>query len=429
MKNDLKYIDEIYKAGLSNLTAKAGGSLWRKLYVALLWMRYKWFLILGGIVLIVGLTSYAFYGNSVSTPVQLTGKHAIAEKIMQKPDSKLSVSGLAATGKIDVTHSVLPENNNTSQTVTSGKRTIGFNNSENHTTNNYKKVNNPPAGRNLLCQTRLDALNINIALAQQPDSILFGANRITPRDLHHSNQNGFFITMFGGPALNRHVISGYDAEYLDYRNSHEQSSTGWSAGAEVRYQFNRWSIGTGLLYSVYRQYRDYKHINRIYNPGNSYFNYDTTWMWVYDPPVVGKPIIKNVDSTWIKVYDEHKIDHSGYNEISYFEIPLTVGYRFSSNLFIVEFSMGASVGFVHRSVFKVPDFNNYQNITDVTDVNTVMFNYIASATFYYQLSEKVWLIATPCYKQNLRSVFNKTYPVNERFNTFGLNLGVSFRLY
>ena len=429
MKNDLKYIDDIYKAGLSNLTAEAGGSLWRKLYVALLWMRYKWFFIIGGIVLIVGLTGYAFYGNSVSTPVQLTGKHAIAEKTMQKPDNNLSVTELPVTGKRDASHSLLPKNNITTQTTNPGKETLDFNDSESHTANNLEKADSPMAVHKLPYQTQLDALTIKTVLTTQPDSIVFGANRITPHNMHYSKQNGFYIDMFGGPALNHQVISGYDAEYLDYRNNHEQSSTGWSAGAEVKYQFKQWSIGTGLLYSVYRQYRDYQHINHVYNPDNSYYNYDTTWMWVYDPPVIGKPIVKNVDSTWVKVYDEHKIDHSGYNEISYFEIPLTVGYRFSSNQFVVELSMGASVGFVHRSVFKVPDFNNYQNITDVTDVNTVMFNYIASATFYYQLSEKVWLIATPCYKQNLRSVFNKTYPVNERFNTFGLNLGVSFRLY
>ena len=323
----------------------------------------------------------------------------------------------------------MPKKNNIAkQAANSGNKTIDFNNSESHIFNNLKKADNPSAGRNLPYQSQLDALNIKTVLATQPDSILFGANRITPPDLRHSNQNGFFINMFGGPALNHQVISGYDAEYLDYRNSHEQSSIGWSAGAEVKYRFNRWSVGTGLHYAVYRQYRDYKHINRVYNPDNSYFEYDTTWMWVYDPPVIGKPIVKNIDSAWVKIYDEYKIDHSGYNEISYFEIPLTVGYRFHSNRFIVELSMGASVGFLHRSVFKVPDFNNYQNITDVTDVNTTMFNYIASATLYYQLSEKMWLIAAPCYKQNLQSVFNKTYPVDERFNTFGLNLGISFRL-
>ena len=429
MKNDLKYIDEIYKAGLSNITAEADGSVWRKLYVALLWMRYKWFFIIGGIVLVAGLAGYTFYNDSASPSAQLTGKQAIVKKTAQNPDSKPSVTELPATGKRDDNHSALPEKNNiTTQTANPGKKTADFNGLASHTVNNFEKSDTPSVGRNLPYQTQLDALNINIARATQPDSILFGSNRITPRNLRHSKQNGFYINMYGGPALNRQVISGYDAEYLDYRNSHEQSSTGWSAGAEVKYQFKQWSVGTGLLYSVYRQYRDYQHINRIYNPDNSYFEHDTTWMWVYDPPVIGKPVVKNIDSAWVKVYDKYKIDHSGYNEISYFEIPLTIGYRFHSNRFIVELSMGASVGFVHRSVYKVPDFDDYQKITDVSDVNTTMFNYIASATFYYQLSEKMWLIAAPCYKQNLQSVFNKTYPVDEHFNTFGLNLGVSFGL-
>ncbi len=422
MKDDLKYIDELYKSGLAGLTESADSSVWRKLYLSLLWMRYKWFLIIGVVLLILGLGGYGFYNNAVSHEASVANGAAAVKSISEKTSNKHFAK------EPDSKQTMISKSSNNPVISYSGKEKVGINDSGNPNKSDVEEAENTEGSRRLQNLSKMNALNAGVVLAVPPDTIIFGANRNIVSGLRNTKQNGFLVSLFGGPSMNRPVISGYDAEYIDYRNSHEQSSPGWSAGVDIKYRFKHWSVGTGLTYSVYRQYYDYQNLHGAYNPDNSYFEYDTTWMWVYDPPVIGKPIVKGIDSTWVKVYDESKADNSGYNEVGYFEIPVMIGYHFNVNRFIVEINMGASVGFLHRSTFNVPDFNDYHKIITVTNVNTTMFNYIASATIYYQLSDKLWLFASPYYKQNLHSVFNKDYPVDEHFKTFGLNLGVSFGL-
>jgi len=58
-------------------------------------------------------------------------------------------------------------------------------------------------------------------------------------------------------------------------------------------------------------------------------------------------------------------------------------------------------------------------------VNKTMVNFIANASLYYHLSNRVSIYASPYYKQNLQSVFTNTYQQKQRFNTFGINFGVN----
>jgi len=137
-------------------------------------------------------------------------------------------------------------------------------------------------------------------------------------------------------------------------------------------------------------------------------------------------MVKEIDSTWVKVYKENIVDNSGYNKVSYLEVPVLIGYQFKMNHWNVELNTGFSVGFLMSSRYKVPDFINYQNIVEVTQMNRLMVNYLASVTLYYSLDEDLSLFVAPGYRQNLQSIFKTNYPLKEQLKTFGLTLGVAF---
>ncbi len=254
-----------------------------------------------------------------------------------------------------------------------------------------------------------------------------GANRRTDILPPGAKSTWFSLNFYGGPAYCISSLSGNKPEYIDLRNDNETNSTAFSLGGDLRFHYKSFVVATGLGYSVYNQKRHYKKSYQEYSPEDSYYKYDTTWVWVYDPPDFGRPIISGIDSSWTDVYKTVVIDNSGFNRLEYFEIPLTLGYRFDKNLFSVEINAGGSVGFFVYSDFKAPSFSDYEEIDNVGQINKAMFNVIANASVFYHLNNKTSVFVSPYYKGNMNSIFRDSYPVNQKFKTFGLNFGVNFR--
>ncbi|RLD88299.1 MAG: hypothetical protein DRJ09_08690 [Bacteroidetes bacterium] len=440
MDNDLKYIDEFYKANLSGLSEKAGGHVWKKLYWTLLWLRYKWFLLTGLALLLVGFGGYYLFStdNNIKEVTAVQSQPADSFKNTQKDKNntfKLSAERTKpakASNKSEAVKPAITSNRGSKKTTSAVKNyqitkssKTKFYSSDNVAIKPQSSVSGTQ--KDVSALGRLQPFAANLSVMAKSDSIKLGDNRRADILPERMKKQRFSVNIFAGAAQSRQTILGNDEEYLKYRNNHEQAKTGWTLGTDIRYHFKNWTIATGINYSTYPTCRNYQYTFDTYDPDNSYFDYDTTWLWVFDAPDIGKPMVKDIDSSWIKVYQTNLIDNSGYNQLSYFEIPLLMGYRFKKNRVVIELNTGISVGFLTSSTYKVPDFNDYHTMVEITQMNKTLFNYIASVSFYYQLDEQLLLLVAPNYKQNLQSVFKKDYPVTEQFKTFGLNLGVSYQ--
>ena len=429
MKDNLNYIDEFYKSNLAEVSEKAGSQVWRKLYWALFWMRNKWFVLTGTVILLLGLGAFLMMDSAsterpqsnvqieTTTNFQDNNSRPVAEytskqsdiTIVEEPESTVAETSVAKLNNI--------QRNNTSNQNSATQFPKYF-----VSDNQNESLNHRP----LFKVEPLPFQTISINMLSISDSLKLGDNRRTDLLPESLKKTGFMVSLFAGLAFNSSILSGYNNEYLSYREVNESGNPGWSIGADIRYQINNWTLGTGLTYSVYRTRRDYNYTYSTYDAINSYFEYDTTFVWVYDAPDIGKPIVNSIDSSWVKVYNENIVDNSGYNDVSYLEIPVLIGYKFKMNRWNVELNTGFSVGFLMRYFYKVPDLNNYHQIVEVTHMNRVMFDYLASVTLYYQLDGELSLFVAPGYKQNLQSIFKNNYPVKEQLKAFGLILGVSY---
>ena len=432
MRDDLNYIDKLYKSKLTGISEEAGIAVWRKLFWSLLWWRYKWYLLISAVVVLMGFGLFSLY-TSNNTDIDGLSNTTSMTEVKSSPLRGNNGADMTVTGNAQA-YETTSQGQTAPEESVSSLLSATSQNSANRQVETYTSV---VSGSNSVDDNQnkqeddsylaiLEAKNATLNIQLPSDSIKLGDNRRTDIVPFGIKDKKYSLDIYSGYFLNGTGLSGYDKEYLDYRNNYEANGPGWSAGVVFEYHLKNWSLGTGINYSVYRTWRDYNYSYNTYDPDNSYYDYDTTWFWIYDAPDIGRPMVKEIDSTWVKVYKENKVDNSGYNHVSYLEVPLLVGYRFRMNHWSIKLNTGVSVGFLTSNYYKVPDFNNYQQIVEVTQMNRVMLNYLVSVTLYYQLDEDLSLFVAPVYKHNLQSIFKTNYPVKEQFKAFGLTLGVSY---
>ena len=430
MKDELNHIDELYKSKLENYQEVAGKEVWKNMRWILFWMRYRWILGVASVVILLGIFSLFYIGNyntsensniiNNNTEIILSADYQTKE-VQQPENSTFSSSKIeSANSSLLLKNADVKVNTPIQSSVNTPIEIIENDNTDKHNINELIINYNPSLSE--ICQT-----DYGYNIANSPDSNLLGYNRrMDLLPLSHSN-NWVSVNIYAGPAFSKTDISGNNSEYLTTRNNNESNKEGWSLGVDLKFHLKNWIISTGLNYSIYNQSRAYSHSIQEYSPDDSYYNYDTTWIWAFDPPDYGIPIIVEIDSSWVKVYNNTTIDNSGLNQMKYFEIPLLVGYSFNSNMFSFEINTGLSAGYLIYSNIKAPSFHDLDDIVTVEQMNNTTFNILANVSIYYHINSKISIFMSPYYKQNLVSVFNNDYPVKQRFKTSGLNFGISFQ--
>ncbi|MBU3928124.1 MAG: outer membrane beta-barrel protein [Bacteroidetes bacterium] len=431
MNDHYKYIDEFYKNSLSGYKVEAGKEVWENLRWTLFWMKYKWFIGLSSIVLLMGASAVGFYSlsNSSDTSSKIARDSDHKSEVMLAYNIENENNALYAIESSSESEQLASEYQNTERSNLSG---IGIHSFEAgiEDANEQVKFDNSLSNEttrmeHALTLSGMASQPMNIDLTLNPDSLLMGANRYVEPIPTSMKDRWFSMNVYGGTSFSNTHISGANSEYIDFRKANESASPGWSVGTDLRFHVKSWVFTTGINYSVTNQKRSYPFHYQEYSPEDSYYHYDTTWVWLFDPPDVGIPIISGIDSSWVKVYNDKIRDNSGQNQVRYFEIPLLVGYSTSTSRFTIELNAGASLGFLTYSKISVPDLYQYNEMVEAKAVNKTMVNFVANAALYYHLNHRVSIYVSPYYKQNLQSVFTNAYQQKQRFNTIGINFGVN----
>jgi len=429
MKDDLNYIDEFYKSALLDVKMEADSSVWKNIWWMLFWMRYKWFLLSGFAILLIGLTTYMFFYEPLPSISNGVKTYSQDTKVLTSKPSFNNKTAYDYLKVHDVIKNRIPDKSNNhilNTTAAENKKlTVVADESSNGVKTGLTKTSFTAKHNHCFLKYLVPDIN----LSNFSDTLMLGENRrMSINQPEVLKQSRFSLNVFAGTGWSNSSLSGVNNEYIYFRNNHESGALGWRAGVNVQYNLKNWIFETGLNYSVYRLYRDYRYTYNIYDPENSHYDYDTTFVWIYDPPHIGTPYIKNIDSTWVKVYNKVVDDHSGYNNMKYFEIPFLIGYRFKLGYVLLELKTGISTGFLTGSSYYVP-LNPYSCVIaeKSAQINKVMFNYLANITLYYRVNTKYSVFISPDYRQNLKSVFKDDFPAHEQLGTFGLNLGISYR--
>ena len=450
MKNDLKYIDEFYKNNLEGLQEETETDVWGKLKWTLFWWRYKRLLTAGTIIALASLAIILPYTmiNSDSASSDIN-KSITQQNIDFKQDQNSNALPVDINNEKDVdeqTNTIVEETSieNSASQITlvvdanTSSETYTALNAESSNLNEANYSSNPEPvvfdsyieSSSLQKQfflSQLESANVDFLIFLLPDTSLMGMNRRTDLPAPGIKKQWLSLNIFIGPSYSQSLLSGNDSEYLGLRNTNEANTNSFSVGSDLKVHIKNFVITTGINYAVYNQNRYYKNIYQVYSPEDSYYEYDTTWVYVYDPPDYGTPVVSSIDSTWKEVYNQVIDDYSGVNRVEYFEIPLMLGYRYNRNLFTIELNAGASAGFLVYSNIKAPSLSNHDEIVSIDNMNKTMFNFMANMSVYYQINRTTSLFVSPYYKQNLNSIYEENYPINQKFKTFGLNFGVNVR--
>ncbi len=246
--------------------------------------------------------------------------------------------------------------------------------------------------------------------------------------------NWFSLSLYASPGISQVKLkadNGFD-DYLELRRDNESHAFSWSAGGDVQFHLKNWFVQTGLNYTVYKNNKNYNYNYQVLDSANSYFDYDTIWVWIYDPPNLEYPVMVGIDTVWVPVYENINVKNSVINEWSYLEIPVLIGYKFNYHKFGFEIATGISMGFLLESkgnLPRLPDAEGMEDLDNLSgEINKTMFSYLLQAGVSYQMAGDWSVIIQPYYKQNLQSVFENNYPIDQKFRAFGFNIGVRVKL-
>lgn len=432
MKEDLNFIDELVKKRLDNFEKPASNNLKRKLFWLVFLFNFKWLFALGTFAGMAGIAAFLYLGETDHLNIHPGSSSSIVIEQQIVSTENLKDTNLTqkeftsfhrTTG--EVVTNIAPEGN-----VIAGSQEKGPHQmvdteplSENdHPTVKAVEIVETEQGSSvseISNRTSIPSLSTPLVTDPKGNTSLRGVNASKYGD------PWFSVTIYAGPTYSNVFVSGISSEYVDQRKTYESKRPGWSVGTDFKFHLDRWVLSTGLNYSVYNQKRDYSYSYQEYLPDDSYYHYDSTWIWVHETPTTIIPILTGVDSTWVEVYADHTVDSRGTNQVRYFEIPFMVGYVFNRNLFSMELNAGASVGILNYAQISVPSLSNYNEIVETKQINQTILNVMANATFYYHLNQQVSLMVSPYYKQSLQSIFNSNYPVNQRYGTMGVHFGVN----
>ncbi len=258
----------------------------------------------------------------------------------------------------------------------------------------------------------------------------------------------YAIEVYGGGDYVNKILSSPLNTYINERNKTEKSIYTYNFGADIKYTLKNTFIQAGVNKSIVGENVVITTISKLLDSSASHFNYqyhqiihiDTIgWIPVWDSihrdsiPILDSVIFNTVDSNWVSVYDsvnkENKYNIK--NRINYIEIPVLIGFNFGNSPLRFNVATGVSFGFLTNSKGKL--IRPYTN--DVSDFNKtyfpfnkIIYNYILRAGCFYIINERWSIFMRGSFKYNINSIFDKSYPVNQKYYTIGIQGGISVNL-
>jgi len=442
MENEKNNIDLFYREALAGHKEVLGGNSWARMKWRLFWLSFKNYLIGFSALFLLGTAFYfGFFANNQTADYNTEESITYNTSLTTKPKTNQSQNNAQlSTPNIEAVIETSRDHvSDTKPEIASTQEKILAKNTE-----NLYLVKAPIAKKELIIEesqniqiTAINFVKTRSLLSQSHvntdgssiEELMTDSATFPYHDIRKKVR--FAVSFYAAPAYSVSSLSAANAytDYLDYRNKHETGALSWSAGANIQVNIKNWYIQTGLSYSTYSDQRNYSYSFQSLDSINSYFNNDTTWGWAYDPPDFGKPIVLSIDSSFVPIYNEI---NEGLNTWKYIEIPLLVGYSIHANRFSFDIGTGFSYGFFLEATGNVPDLAEENLFTDLSGIegqmNKHQINYILRLGLSYHITPQWSLIMKPYYKQNLQSVFNNNYPIDQRFKSVGIQLGLKVDL-
>ncbi len=243
-------------------------------------------------------------------------------------------------------------------------------------------------------------------------------------------KNQLFLNIRTGVDFSSKELSAKFPEYNSYskqRNENEALKMGQNFQLTLSYYFiNNLFIESGFKYSIINEQANYT------------FDKIISEKTIYDSTVIGyqvgptgdpKPIYNITERTEREIQSTAQQSKNQYHFIS---VPLFIGYQIDLNRWSYYVKGGASAEILTKSSGYIKAFstNNELDLSSPENpINTsVHLNFEIATGVGYQLSEKYIITIEPSYKTNISSLTKSEYPLNQKFETIGINAGIRIKL-
>jgi hypothetical protein len=243
------------------------------------------------------------------------------------------------------------------------------------------------------------------------------------------------LALFAAPEMSHSRYAGNSTSdiNLDIKNRAKSDyiASSQSYGAELKLDFNHWFIQTGVNYSAIQSCSEYRT-----NPAPS----DTTeWtlskvIFVPVHDTLGHLVPAHYVYTWTQssLYSpsSQSAVKKAITELKVIQIPVIAGYSVSYHKLMFSVSTGVSIGLPVSYTGEMIACDN-TGVYDVSQLKPPLqkpdFDYLLRAGITYAYSMRYSIFAEPSFTYSLNSIFNKSYPLSQKYTIYGVRLGILYR--
>ena len=257
------------------------------------------------------------------------------------------------------------------------------------------------------------------------------------------------IEIFAGPNIAYSFIETDDVQYnehINLRNGSEKPQLSYHLGVNYKTYYKKWFLSIGVNYHNYKDQATYSLPTiDIDSAISSYMVFQNTYKYIttgyiQNPndtnsliPVLTLQVKQDTSLVNTVYYDTTEVvkDYTYSNTYSYIEVPIMFGRVFHHKQFIFDLSGGVSWGRLIKYESSIPNLEN-NKLIDIHQTENIItknsFNGIFALGIGYQINEGSLLFARPEFRYNLNSLFESSYPINQKYLQIRLSLGMRFQL-
>ncbi|MBI5539179.1 MAG: hypothetical protein HY951_03915 [Bacteroidia bacterium] len=274
----------------------------------------------------------------------------------------------------------------------------------------------------------------------------------------HFNKGLWYAEIKVGAFDSKYKVKSKSDEFkpaADAKQEMLKPSIGYDFGTNVVYQRNKLIFKAGLNYNNYGEklsgnlfltnpYNS-EQINFVNNPydvivNGNYYNYDTLGSYYHYTYVQTDQIIKvdsvlawHVQKVLVDMYDTTNVTKFDtlpkttiYNNIKYFEVPLSFGYVFPMRRFNIAVNANIAPGYFIAVSGSQMNTENYPALEPYSKTTIQKFTLSAGVSFElgYMINESLTLIAEPYYKRSLLPMYSSKSNINQSNQNFGFRIGI-----
>ncbi|MEI2674849.1 MAG: hypothetical protein V9F05_12485 [Chitinophagaceae bacterium] len=199
-------------------------------------------------------------------------------------------------------------------------------------------------------------------------------------------------------------------DWVNYRTAGETLIPTLGVSFEAGLNIKQFTVGTGFNLYNYSSEADYQFTT---------ITVDTIVEYIYDTLMV-----EIIDSFYIISNDTVEQNFSGNNTLSYWEIPLLVGYQFKAGNWRFGLSTGPSFAQLSNTKITYPNYSLQTTETLQPDYfKNSYFNWIAKPSVTYMFTDNIGFGINGMFRWNLGSIVENA-DIQQQYSGYGIQVGL-----